>query len=444
MNPKPSLASALVAALVVISSLENIRAADSWLLPRMSFPPLPEGELNSWRFDDAAWQTNARTAPLAVINADFAPSWSGYALRMSGTNPAIAAFAYTNLANGANLLSSGSVRLWFAPDWSSAIAAGAGPGADAVLFETGAWASESSYVRCTLQVDADGDAIRFVLHGTGGPETIFSASLVWNWNEWHQLALVGTATNTLLYLDGSAAASGSAVAWLPSPVSGRVHGFCVGSDVTGRALAQGNFDELYTFTRALSAGEVAFDYNRNSGMAALGPINPEITQPNYSISFTNVGSNGVAGISSINMVASLYPCKVWLEVNRPTNSSTNLTNVLVTLHNTVPGREYKLWSKQHLVATQAWLLETNLFGPTNQSFILTNIAMKGRSNLFFVATAVTTFTTNKTFPGLQMTSPTAAKPDTMGAVGPDHYVAIVNAPSTTQAGVAVYDNVPAS
>jgi hypothetical protein len=159
MKSKPLFAPALVAALVVMFATQISYAADSWLLPRMFFPPLPEGELNAWRFDDAGWETNARTAPLALINADFAPSWSGYALRMAGTNSAIAAFSHTNFANGTNLMSIGSVRFWFAGDWSSASAAGTGPGADAVLFETGAWASEDSYVRCSLQIDADGDAI---------------------------------------------------------------------------------------------------------------------------------------------------------------------------------------------------------------------------------------------------------------------------------------------
>jgi hypothetical protein len=427
MNSKPLFAPALVVALVVMFLVQISFAADSWLLPRMSFPPLPERELNSWRFDDSAWQTNARTAPLALINADSTPSWSGYALRMSGTNSAIAAFAHTNFVNGPNLTSSGSVRFWLAPDWSSASAAGTGPGKDAVLFETGAWAVESSYVRCSLQVDADGDTIRFVLHGTGGPETILSAALSWNWNEYHQVALVSTATNTLLYLDGSAVASGGAVAWLPSPVSGRVHGFCVGSDVTGGALAQGDFDELYTYGRAVTAGEVAFDYNRNSGTASLGPINPEMRSANYSTSFTNVSTNSLVGTSTTNMVASLYGCKLWLSIDRPSGSSTNtLTNVLVTLYNTVPGRTYKLWSKEQLVATQAWTLETNLV-PTGTS-ISTNIAMKGRSNLFFVATALGGFVTNKSFPGLQMTNTGAGNPDAMGAVGPEHYVTILNAP----------------
>jgi hypothetical protein len=33
---------------------------------------LPEGELNAWRFDDTGWESNARTALLALINVDVA------------------------------------------------------------------------------------------------------------------------------------------------------------------------------------------------------------------------------------------------------------------------------------------------------------------------------------------------------------------------------------
>ena len=72
MKSKPWFASALVAVLVVMFATANSHAAFDGLLPRMPSPPLPERELNSWRFDDAGWETNARTAPLALLNAEFA------------------------------------------------------------------------------------------------------------------------------------------------------------------------------------------------------------------------------------------------------------------------------------------------------------------------------------------------------------------------------------
>ncbi|HWN97582.1 MAG TPA: hypothetical protein VNT99_21315 [Methylomirabilota bacterium] len=149
------------------------------------------------------------------------PSWSGYALRLSGTNAALAAFPASTASGQTNLLATSSVRFWFAPDWSSSAAGGDGPGTDVVLFETGAWAENSSYVRCSLKIDPDGDAIRLVLHGESGPQTVLSATIQWAATGWHQVTLVSSANGTVLLLDGSAVASGDAMAWLPAPVTGR-------------------------------------------------------------------------------------------------------------------------------------------------------------------------------------------------------------------------------
>jgi len=51
------------------------------------------------------------------------------------------------------------------------------------------------------------------------------------------------------------------------------------------------------------------------------------------------------------MSAAEYSCALFLHVAQSTNSTSNM---VVTLHNTVPGTNYTLWSKPMLVATQAW------------------------------------------------------------------------------------------
>jgi hypothetical protein len=155
---------------------------------------------------------------------------------------------------------------------------------------------------------------------------------------------------------------------------------------------------------------------------------------NSSLSFTNKGANPPS-LAGTNMVASLYGCRLWLSIDRLTNSP---TNVLVTLHNTVGGGTYKLWTKQLLVATQAWTLETNIAGAMAQNVTAVTIPMNGRSNLFFYAGSGGFFT-NKSFPGLQKTNVgDVLNPDAMGAVGPDHYVTIANA-ARGETGIAAYD-----
>lgn len=139
---------------------------------------------------------------------------------------------------------------------------------------------------------------------------------------------------------------------------------------------------------------MAAEYQRNGLWAALGSIDPNVMFGSSSDpgSYTNGLSGGTNSISQTGMVAALYGCKLWLEIARTTNST---SNVVVTLHNTTPGRGYKLWNKQQLVATQSWTLETNLTGASGQDWTATTVSMNGRSNLFFIATALGNFVTNK-------------------------------------------------
>ena len=50
-----------------------------------------------------------------------------------------------------------------------------------------------------------------------------------------------------MYIDGIAVARGEALALEPLTKFDGVPGFCLGSDVHGGSLAQGQFDELYRF-----------------------------------------------------------------------------------------------------------------------------------------------------------------------------------------------------
>jgi len=113
-----------------------------------------------------------------------------------------------------------------------------------------------------------------------------------------------------------------------------------------------------------------------------------------------------------------YGCGPWVEVT-PTNNSA----VMVTLHNSAVGRPYKLWSKTDLGLTN-WTLETNFVGASGQTQL--RIAMGSRTNLF-----LRTGETNASFIGLIGNyGPngllSAQVPDTMGVVGQDYFVELLN------------------
>src|SRR5262249_33962655 len=123
------------------------------------------------------------------------------------------------------------------------------------------------------------------------------------------------------------------------------------------------------------------------------------------------------------LLSAQYGCGPWLEVTKTNNSS-----VMLTLHNSAAGRSYQVWSKQGVTLTN-WTLETNFIGVAGQTQL--RIAMNGRTNLF-----LRTGETNASFQGLtgNYGFPTfnGVNPDSMGAVGLDHYVELLNE------GIAVF------
>ena len=108
--------------------------------PRSPLPPFPERALNTWRFDDQGSWGGPLSPPLALVGTRVQEGGSGYALRVGAAQslvlncfPLFQADCRPNLT-----LHAGTVRLWFAPEWTSAAAGGKGPGSFARLIEVGA------------------------------------------------------------------------------------------------------------------------------------------------------------------------------------------------------------------------------------------------------------------------------------------------------------------
>ncbi len=144
--------------------------------------------------------------------------------------------------------------------------------------------------------------------------------------------------------------------------------------------------------------------------------------------------NTESASSLATVSAESYGCALWLDAARSTN---NPSNVVVTLHNTVPALNYKLWTKTVLMPTQSWTLETNAGGTSGQNWTAVTVPRNGRANLFFLGGAGG-FGTNKSFVGLQQSNSVASLPDAMGAVGPQHVMQVLNVLSG-KVGVAVFD-----
>jgi len=127
-------------------------------------------------------------------------------------------------------------------------------------------------------------------------------------------------------------------------------------------------------------------------------------------------------------------CGLWLSISR-----NSISNVLLTLHNTRQGQTYTVWSITNLALTN-WVVETNVTGASGD-FTETLIAMGTRSNLFLKATEVRDYSVVTNFTGLGWLETRQDPPDSMGAVGPSHFVELLNCNKETEsvAAIAVYN-----
>jgi hypothetical protein len=392
--------------------------------PRPPLPPYPERALKSWRFDDDLWRTNAATAPLAAINLSFVESWSGHALRMAGSEPAILALAEQGRDGRLNAPMNGpaTIRWWFSPEWTSASAGGTGPKAAARLLEVGAWSGREAVGWRALSIDPTGDAVSFAAESGGARAAVLEAPIQWKGGQWHQVALSWDPQGkTVLFVDGQVAAQGPGVGLKPLTDFAGIRGLSLGSDVHGGSLARGQFEEVYTFDRILTEAELAQDYERSAALAALGPVTPEEEAAQAALLAEAKAAYGEGGAGPLAMSAEDYGCDLWLRIV----PSTSPGAVIITIHNTLPGKTYQLLSKPDLNSA-TWSVEQTFTGAAGQDYTQRTVPMLGRPMLFFLAVELGEFMVEASFEGLDIGDTDAVVPDSMGAVGPNHFVELLN------------------
>ena len=148
---------------------------------------------------------------MGFTNLNCVPDWSGYALKVDSNSPACLNYRSVESNGMANILVwNGSVRFWFKPDWdSSTTNSGTGPGSFGHLLEIGNLDSADGW--WALTVNQDGTALSFITQTNGLSATNLTESINWTSNDWHQIVLSYSATNSLLYLDGLLEIAGSGV-----------------------------------------------------------------------------------------------------------------------------------------------------------------------------------------------------------------------------------------
>jgi len=216
--------------------------------------------LGYWPFDNTnTWVGAEGQLPLLATNVAGVTNWDINAVLIDSTNAAILKYRDIETNGNANInLRSGTVRLWFRPDWSSVSAGGAGPWDQGRLIEMGSQGISTGW--WTLMLDTNGNTLSFITQTNGVGMTNLACAISWTSNIWHQVVLTYSASNSSLYIDGQAVVTnGLGVQYWPNETE-RSAGFRIGSDATGNNQARGVFDELETFNYPLSAVQIEVDY----------------------------------------------------------------------------------------------------------------------------------------------------------------------------------------
>jgi len=210
-----------------------------------------------WTFDNTnTWVGEEGQLPLLATNIVGVPDWSSNGVSIDSTNEAVLDYNVVETNGETNIcLDNGSILFWFQPAWSSANAAGTGPGHWARLLEVGNYNPAFTNGWWGLSVSPDGSELTFGTSTNGAGEINLSGGISWTAGEWYQIALTYSETNSALYVDGNLIGSGSGVSNLPN-ANEETNGFRIGSDDNGFKQAGGVFDNLETFNYPLAAADV--------------------------------------------------------------------------------------------------------------------------------------------------------------------------------------------
>jgi hypothetical protein len=206
-------------------------------------------------------------------NASVQESWSEYALVRDGLSIAPVAVPVIDSTGRRTLAhSSGAVRFWFSPDWSSVQEGGKGPGSYARLLELVDLSGSAPQTRWSLYAGQDGDTLYLSGLGADAKAADFlKAGVSFAAGQWQMITLNYSLKGTQLWLGDQLVAEGeglpAAAEWQEPSL-----GLIIGSDFGVTAPAHGQFEELTTFDYWPDAEQQQFYFNGVGRQAFLGSV----------------------------------------------------------------------------------------------------------------------------------------------------------------------------
>ncbi|MEI7732691.1 MAG: LamG-like jellyroll fold domain-containing protein [Verrucomicrobiota bacterium] len=249
--------------------------------PRPARPVLPEGESFLYRANELQTNFVADSISNSVYlkSVYFAESWSGTALQMMGNTASRCIIPAQGTRRPPNFSpNSGSIRLWFAPVWSSSSLGGQGPGTHARVLEI-AQLNTRTHVGFALYFDPDGNTIYGTAYRGDQAVELIRATVSLENGVWHQFGLVYGPDYTALALDGQMIATNLPMPTLATDLD---HWVCfLGTDKMGQEKLHGQLDEIYFFPFACKESQFTWDYQAQSPLATMGPVTVQESLAQY-------------------------------------------------------------------------------------------------------------------------------------------------------------------
>jgi hypothetical protein len=277
----------------------------------------------------------------------------------------------------------GAIRFWYKPSADSGVTSSGG-----VLLSLVSTNGGSSLVWWSLVAGADGRGLALICQGADGPEVRLDGAVDLKADTWHLVTLGYTETNTALYVDDQTVAVGAGLVEVPREV-GRITSLVVGSSLNGTMVAQGQIDELATFTGRQrfprtsvypfglnTEWEVASYYNVFSPVAALGPVTEAeeaaLRERAAARRAERLAAQEAALISGASQMDGPLGGGFQLDSYDPeqgfrllTPEITQGTNVLLTLFNGDPNIGYDIYYTPALETNMTWsIISTGYIGQT--------------------------------------------------------------------------------
>jgi concanavalin A-like lectin/glucanase superfamily protein/thrombospondin type 3 repeat protein len=337
-----------------------------------SAQPIPPGvgsphvPLNSWYFEDTNWLSSHGYPPVSftnLVNLVTTPgNGDGNALLLDSTNNAWLQYNVFESDGHTNLtVDQGSVSFWFSPDWTGTDQGGTGPGQFGRLIEAGSYTTNAAWGWWSLYIDAGGTNIYFSAQTNGAGADYLSAPISWTSNVWHNIVLIYSSTNSILYIDGVQATNGAGVSYWPGP-NVLTNGFYIGSDSNGVLQARGMFDDLYAYDYQLDASTIQGDFAMYTIVFYGAPVFiDDLVQapstPSYSPTFNVITGSGFLTPVSTNS-SCITSSNIWITNVVATAAGGGTMNITFAIAGGSNGVPYDVFANSSLVfggdITNAW------------------------------------------------------------------------------------------